>query len=104
VVSSRPIDGTTPAGKAVHGLVNDAAEPVHDFLTELDHPDLQDFYAAFEKLAEAPEWVQLGEWFKPMRHASNVWQVSSSNYRILGFRYGSTLVLTNCFRKTEFKV
>lgn len=65
MVSSRLIDGTTPAGKDVHGLVKDAAEPVHDFLAELVHPDLQDFYAAFEKLVESAQWEQLGQWFKP---------------------------------------
>lgn len=98
-MSSRKIDGTASAGKAVHGLVLDGKEPVHDFLADLGSPDLQDFYARFEKLAATRDWVQMGQWFKPMRHAPNVWQVASSNYRILGFRAGSVLILTNCFRK-----
>lgn len=100
MVNRRLLEGTRPAGKEVHVVLLDGGRaPVEDFLMELVHPDLQDFYACFDKLSESPRWERMGNWFKPLRHASNVWQVSSSNFRILGFRDGKALVLTNGFRK-----
>jgi hypothetical protein len=45
----------------------------------------------------------MGEWFKSLEHVSNVWQVSAPSHRILGFRSGNTLVLTNGFYKAGGK-
>ena len=87
--------------KPIHGIRIDHREPVHDFLGELGTPDLQDFVARFQKLSTNALWVRMGEWFKPMEYASNVWQVSSSNFRILGFRFRNVLILTNSFRKNK---
>jgi hypothetical protein len=100
MVSSRALDGVGVGGKAIHGIVLEGGQtPVHGFLEHLGEPDLSDFYARFGKIVTAPGWAQMGNWFKPLRHASNVWQVSSSTHRLLGFRYGDFLILTNGFKK-----
>jgi hypothetical protein len=107
VVTSRALEALESDGayRHIHGIVVDGVEPVHDFLGGLRDPDLSDFMSRFDKLDEsgllqAKPWRQMGNWFKPLHHVGNVWQVSATSHRLLGFRSGDTLVLTNGFYKT----
>jgi hypothetical protein len=78
---------------------------VHAFLANLGDPDLTTFLARFDKLQESGvlnrvPWKQMGQWFKSLHHVNNTWQIAAPSHRILGFRAGNTLVLTNGFYKT----
>lgn len=106
MVSSRPLESLSVGGfyANVHGVAVDGREPVHDFLAELGEPDLSAFFARFDKLQEGDflkrlPWPRMGEWFKSLQHTNNIWQVAAPSHRILGFRNGNTLVLTNGFKK-----
>ncbi len=107
MVSSRPLEAQNEAGSYpnIHGIVVDGDEPVHNFLADLGEPDLGAFLARFDKLSEdgvltRNPWKQMGQCFKSLRHVSNIWQVAAPSHRLLGFRSGNTLVLTNGFYKT----
>lgn len=91
MVSSRAIDALNSDGayQHIHGIVVDGVEPVHAFLANLKEPDLGQFLAAFDKLDESGHL------------RTNPWkQISSSTHRLLGFRQGHVLILTNGFYKT----
>lgn len=107
MVTSRALEAANSDGlyRHIHGIVLDGVTPVHDFLEALGEPDLSDFLSRFDKLDESGElrakpWRQRGQWFKSLRHVSNVWQVSATSHRVLGFRSGDILILTNGFYKT----
>src|SRR3990172_4051746 len=107
MVSSRPLEAQNAAGSYanIHGIVVDGEEPVHKFLSDLGEPDLGAFLARFDKLSEPGvltriPWQQMGQWFKKLKHVNSIWQVSAPTHRLLGFRWGNTLVLTNGFYKT----
>lgn len=105
MVSSRPLAAVEGGFlERIHGIVVDDAEPVHSFLNGLQEPDLSEFYADFEMLEDSgilalPVWRRMGNWFKPLKHVSNVWQLMSTSHRLLGFRHGGLLILTNGFYK-----
>lgn len=106
MVLSRALEALNSRGfyQRVHGIVVDGDEPAHDFLAGLGEPDLGQFLAAFDKLDDSGHlqtnpWKQLGNWFKPLRHVNNVWQVSANTHRLIGFRHGELLILTNGFYK-----
>jgi len=106
LITSRALEAIDGHGayRHIHGIVIGDTEPVHDFLADLREPDLSDFFARFDKLEEGmlreQVWRQVGSWFKPLRHVNNVWQVASTSHRLLGFRSGEVLILTNGFYKT----
>jgi hypothetical protein len=107
VTTSRALEALNSDGayQHIHGIVVDGIEPVGAFLANLKEPDLGQFLAAFDKLDESGHlqtnpWKQMGNWFKPLHHANNVWQISSNTHRLLGFRHGHVLILTNGFYKT----
>ncbi|MHB8418850.1 MAG: type II toxin-antitoxin system RelE/ParE family toxin [Myxococcales bacterium] len=108
MVSSRPLDWADDAvsvPELLHGVVLDnGSEPVHEFLEKLTDSHLAEFYAKFTKLRDSvlkqrPVWHQMGQWFKPLKNVSNVWEVAAASYRILGFREGDVLIFTNGFEK-----
>lgn len=109
MVTSRALEALAGGHlRHIHGVVVDGNEPVHSFLAELQEPDLSEFYAEFAKLEDSgalllPKWQRMGNWFKPLKHVSNIWQLSSTTHRILGFRHGQVLVLTNGFYKAGGK-
>lgn len=85
MVTSRALEAANSNGlyRHIHGIVINGATPVHDFLAALGDPDLSDFLSRFDKLDESGElrakpWRQRGQWFKPLHHVSNVWQVSAT--------------------------
>lgn len=107
MVTSRALEALNSDGtyRNIHGIVVDGVAPVHDLLESLGDRDLTDFISRFDKLDEsgllqAKPWRQMGNWFKPLQHVSNVWQISSNTHRLLGFRLGNVLILTNGFYKT----
>lgn len=107
MVTSRALEALNETGhySRIHGIVVDGGEPVHEFLAKLGEPDLGQFFASFDMLddtghLQSNPWKQMGRWFKPLRHVQNVWQVASNSHRLLGFRAGETLILTNGFYKT----
>jgi len=107
LITSRALETIGGHGvyRHIHGIVIDGTEPLHDFLADLEEPDLGDFFSRFDKLEESGVlrervWRQMGQWFKPLHHVNNVWQVSATSHRVLGFRSGEVLTLTNGFYKT----
>ena len=107
MITSRALEAVNEHGvyRHIHGIVVDGVEPVHDFLADLKEPDISDFLSRFDKLEESGVlrervWKQMGQWFKPLHHVNNVWQVSATSHRVLGFRSGEVLILTNGFYKT----
>lgn len=85
MITSLPLDA--PGGGVlgqIHGVVVDSAQPVHSFLLQLQDPDLAEFYACFAQLEEGgvlqlAVWRRMGEWFKPLKNVSNVWQLASTS-------------------------
>lgn len=106
MIISRALEAANEHGayRHIHGIVVDGTEPVHDFIADLKEPDLSDFLSRFDKLEDGMlrehVWRQVGSWFKPLRHVNNVWQVASTSHRLIGFRSGEVLILTNGFYKT----
>lgn len=107
MITSRALEAANEHGayQHIHGIVIDDSAPVHDFIDGLGDPDLTDFLSRFDKLEESGllrerVWKQMGQWFKPLHHVNNVWQVSATSHRVLGFRSGEVLILTNGFYKT----
>lgn len=107
MVTSRALEALNSHGayRHIHGVVVDGLEPVHDFLASLGEPGISDFLARFDKLDESGllemnPWRQMGQWFKPLQNVNNVWQVAATSHRVLGFRRGNILILTNGFYKT----
>ncbi len=97
---SRPVPGVAAGQIAMHFLEEDDGRcPVEEFLDLLKGPDGQQFVACFRKIAELPAWRQMGNWFKPLHHYPNVWEVVTESHRVLGFRDGAILILTNGFKK-----
>lgn len=101
MVTSRPLDRlTTGGGFEVHAVVmGDGKAPVIELLEHRrTRADLPEFYANFNKFLRFG-FVDRGNAFKALRNVRNVWQVSATSHRILGFRWGNVLVLTNGFEK-----
>jgi hypothetical protein len=106
MLSSAPLDWLgwdIPNGpKEIRVLVLDSGKaPAQKYLAK-HYPGeaASEFVAVLQKVVGGPEWVQLGNQFKPVQHAPGVWQVTGEKHRLLGFRDGARLILTHGFRKT----
>ena len=101
MVTSSPLVGlATGGGFEAHALVlGDGKCPVVEFL---EHrritADRAEFYANLKKFLRFG-FIDRGNAFKSLRNHGNVWQVSATSHRMLGFRWGNVLVLTNGFEK-----
>jgi hypothetical protein len=101
VVTSTPLVGlATGGGFEAHALVlGDGKVPVVEFLKHRrTRADLPEFYANLNKFLRFG-FVDRGNAFKALRNFGNVWQVSATSNRMLGFRRGNVLILTNGFEK-----
>jgi hypothetical protein len=99
-MKSRPLAGLTALTWAIHELVLDNGRvPVTEFLDGLEEDDQDGFVARFEQMLSAPAFTPTNT-FKTYE---GIWQVFTYDYRILGFRDGDVLVLTNGFKKTGRK-
>ncbi|RKG67883.1 hypothetical protein D7V80_14470 [Corallococcus sp. CA054B] len=94
------VEGLPTSRWEIHFLVleNDR-RPVEEFLEQLEETEQAAFVARFTQMLSGPPFTQLST-FKTY---SSIWQVATHDYRILGFRSGNTLVLTNGFKKTGKK-
>lgn len=98
---SRPLLVVTAAEWEIHELVLDKDKaPVSDFLDELPRDEVLGFVARFEKLLRGPKFESALPAFKSYR---GLWQIGTHRHRILGFRWGDILILTNGFKKTRTK-
>lgn len=80
-------------------VLGDGKSPVVEFLEHRKtRTDLAEFYANFNKFLRFG-FVDRGNSFKSLRNVGNVWQVTATSNRLLGFRHGSILILTNGFEK-----
>ena len=101
MVTSLPLVGLATGGEfEAHTIVlgvNDA--PVVVFLEHRRiRTDLPEFYANLNKFLRFG-FIDRGNAFKALRNYGNLWQVSATSHRMLGFRWGNVLVLTNGFEK-----
>jgi hypothetical protein len=100
-VTSQPLVGVaTGGGCEVRTIVlHDGGTPVEDFLTHRRlRSDRAELYANLNHFVRAG-FVGRGNAFKALHHHPNVWQVAATSHRLLGFRWGDALVLTNGFEK-----
>ena len=101
MVTSIPLASlATGGGFEAHTVVlGDGKCPVVEFLEHRrTRSDLAEFYANLNQFLRAG-FVRRGSAFKALQHHSNVWQVAATSNRLLGFRWGNVLVLTNGFEK-----
>lgn len=100
-VTSQPLVGAPMGGGfEVRTIVlQDGGTPVEDFLAHRRlRSDRAEFYANLNHFVRAG-FVGRGNAFKALHHHPNVWQVAATSHRLLGFRSGNALVLTNGFEK-----
>ncbi len=101
MVTSSPLVGlATGGGFEAHAVVlGGGKSPVVGFLEQRrTRTDLAEFYANLNQFLRAG-FVRRGNAFKALQHHPNVWQVAATSNRMLGFRWGDVLVLTNGFEK-----
>ncbi len=101
MVTSRPLAKVaTGGGLEVRAIVmDDGSCPVEEFLEQKRlRSDRAEFYANMNKFLRAG-FAGRGSAFKSLHHHPNVWQLAAESHRILGFRWGNVLVLTNGFEK-----
>ena len=101
MVTSAPLVGlVTGGGFEAHAVVlDDGKSPVVEVLEHRrTRTDLPEFYANLKKFLRFG-FIDRGNAFKALRNCGNVWQVTATSHRILGFRWGNVLVLTNGFEK-----
>src|SRR5260370_23303606 len=85
----------------IHFCVRENGEcPVRTFLESLEADEQHAFHARFDRMVEGPSFAPSNT-FKALRHVSNVFEVLTHKYRVLGFRDGRRLILTNGFTKTR---
>lgn len=95
-------DPEPPSEWAIRQIEVDGSLPVEEFLDSLTDDERTQFAARFRKLLEAKPFTEMAT-FKSMRRVGNMWEVVSTDYRILGFRDRFVLILTNGFRKRGSK-
>lgn len=107
MVSSRAIEAFPPRGSypCIHSIEIDGRALVQEFLDDLRDPDFSEFHANFGWLEDngvlsAVPWRRMGNWFKPLRNVSDLWQLSATSHRLLGVRDRSRLILVHGFYKT----
>lgn len=101
MVTSVPLVGLeTGGGFDAHTVVlEDGKNPVVEFLEHRrTRTDVPEFYANLKKFLRFG-FIDRGNAFKSLRNYGNVWQVTATSHRMLGFRWGEVLVLTNGFEK-----
>ena len=97
MLKTRPVDGLPQTLWEIHYLVlENERSPVEEFLDALEEGEQAAFFARFTLMLSSAPFTQLGT-FKTYK---GIWQVFTYNYRILGFRSGDVLILTNGFKKT----
>ncbi len=83
----------------MHVLEIDGTAEVDEFLADLNDNALAPFISRFDKLNETAPFEFATNSFKKLTGVGDMYEIKTSTHRILGFRHGNILVMTNGFAK-----